>query len=187
MSSVDFERPEERRRRAPAHLFVPEASRVSLAQGRARSRCPELDCLRAKLPPGTLATAEQRAIALGIGADRVLIAADPDSAVTLASEHLGLIDMLLTDVILPGMSGVKLAESLAPAHPDMRVLYVSGYTADAIVHHGGQGPNFAFLSKPFSLSALARKIRSVLDERATAKNGDAVSMANPVGAKSSSN
>src|SRR5256885_2026342 len=118
---------------------------------------------------------------------RVLIAADPDSAVTLASEHLGLIDMLLTDVILPGMSGVKLAESLASAHPNMRVLYVSGYTADAIVHHGGQGPNFAFLSKPFSLSALARKIRSVLDERAAAMNGDAVSMANPVEAKSSSN
>jgi DNA-binding NtrC family response regulator len=118
---------------------------------------------------------------------RVLTAADPDSAVTLAAAHLGLIDMLLTDVILPGMSGVKLAESLAPTHPNMRVLYVSGYTADAIVHHGGQGPNFAFLSKPFSLSALARKIRSVLDERAAANCGDAVSVAIPVEAKSSSN
>ena len=45
----------------------------------------------------------------------------------------------------------------------MRVLYISGYTADAIVHHGGHAANFAFLSKPFSLSALARKIRAVLD------------------------
>ena len=118
---------------------------------------------------------------------RVLAAADPNAAVTLAAAHSGLIDMLLTDVILPGMSGVKLAESLAPAHPKMRVLYVSGYTADAIVHHGGQGPNFAFLSKPFSLSSLARKIRSVFDEQAAASNGDdAVSMATPVKATSSS-
>jgi len=59
----------------PARPFVPESSRVPLAQSRARSGCPELDCLRARLPPGTLATAEQRALALGIGADRVLIAA----------------------------------------------------------------------------------------------------------------
>src|SRR5207244_11520683 len=68
--------------------------------------------------------------------DRVLIAADPASAVTLAAAHLGLIGMLLTDVILPGMSGVRLAESLAPAHPGMRVLYVSGYTAGARVQPG---------------------------------------------------
>ena len=59
----------------PARPFVPEPSRVGLAQSRARSRCPELDCLRTRLPPGTLAAAEQRALALGIGADRVLITA----------------------------------------------------------------------------------------------------------------
>jgi hypothetical protein len=75
VSSVDFEQTQERRRRVPARPFVPESSRVPLAQSRARSGCPELDCLRARLPPGTLATAEQRALALGIGADRVLIAA----------------------------------------------------------------------------------------------------------------
>jgi phosphoglycolate phosphatase-like HAD superfamily hydrolase len=75
VSSVDFEQTQERRRRVPARPFVPEPSRVPLAQSRARSGCPELDCLRARLPPGTLATAEQRALALGIGADRVLIAA----------------------------------------------------------------------------------------------------------------
>ena len=96
---------------------------------------------------------------------RVLGAGDPDSAISIASTHSGPIHMLLTDVILPGMSGVKLAERLAATHGSMRILYVSGYTADAIVHHGGQGPNFAFLSKPFSLSALARKIRTVLDEK----------------------
>src|ERR1043165_6112907 len=75
VSSVDFPKSEERRRRAPVRSFVPETSRGTLAQNRARSRCPELDCLRGKLSPGTLATAEQRALALGVGADRVLIAA----------------------------------------------------------------------------------------------------------------
>ena len=76
MSSVYSENTEERRRRAAAQPFVPEPSRVSLApQSRGRSRAPELDCLRNRLPPGTLAAAEQRAITLGIGADRVLITA----------------------------------------------------------------------------------------------------------------
>src|SRR5947209_19700865 len=74
VNSVDFDRIE-RRQRLTARPFVPESSRIGLAQSRARSRCPELDCLRARLPPGTLATAEQRAFALGVGADRVLIAA----------------------------------------------------------------------------------------------------------------
>ena len=74
MSTVEFERPPERRRRAAVRAFVPESSRVALSQSRARSRCPELDCLRGRLPPGTLATAERRAAALNIGADRVLVA-----------------------------------------------------------------------------------------------------------------
>src|SRR5207237_1097667 len=74
-SSVDVERAKDRRRRAAVRAFVPEPSRISLPQSRARSGCPELDCLRGRLPPGTLATAEQRASALGIGADQVLISA----------------------------------------------------------------------------------------------------------------
>jgi FixJ family two-component response regulator len=69
-------------------------------------------------------------------------------------------------VILPGISGVQLAQRLAETNPQMRVLYVSGYTADTIVHHGGHDPNFAFLSKPFSLPTLARKVRSILDAEA---------------------
>src|SRR5436853_5724188 len=74
VSRIDFEQTQERRRRMPARPFVPEPSRLPLTQSRARSGCPELDCLRGRLPPGTLAAAEQRATALGIGADRVLIA-----------------------------------------------------------------------------------------------------------------
>jgi len=97
----------------------------------------------------------------------VLVASEADSAMEIAGRCDKPIDLLLTDVILPGSSGVQLAQRLAPRHSRMRVLYVSGYTADAIVHHVGHDPNFAFLSKPFSLPALTRKIRSILDVEQT--------------------
>jgi two-component system, cell cycle sensor histidine kinase and response regulator CckA len=90
-------------------------------------------------------------------------ASDPEAAMVAAETIKGHINLLLTDVILPGSSGVQLAQRLGPKNPGMRVLFVSGYTADAIVHHGGHDANFAFLSKPFSLGTLARKIRAVLD------------------------
>jgi hypothetical protein len=93
----------------------------------------------------------------------VLVASEADSAVELAQQRDKPIDLLLTDVILPGSSGAQLAQRLVSDHRQMRVLYVSGYTADAIVHHGGHDSNFAFLSKPYSLPALTRKIRSILD------------------------
>jgi CheY-like chemotaxis protein/two-component sensor histidine kinase len=96
----------------------------------------------------------------------VLVASEPEAAIAAAEKSVPPIDLLLTDVILPGSSGVQLAQRLAAANPRMRVLYVSGYTADAIVHHGGHDPNFAFLSKPFSLPTLARKVRSILDAEA---------------------
>jgi PAS domain S-box-containing protein len=93
----------------------------------------------------------------------VLVASEPTAAIEAAKNSERQVDLLLTDVILPGSSGVQLAQRLAAAYPRMRVLYVSGYTADAIVHHGGHASNFAFLSKPFSLPTLARKVRSILD------------------------
>jgi len=93
----------------------------------------------------------------------VVAACDADSAIAAVKKEPRTIDLLLTDVILPGSSGVQLAQRLACENPQLRVLYVSGYTADAVVHHGGHAVNFGFLSKPFSLSTLARKIRAVLD------------------------
>ena len=93
----------------------------------------------------------------------VLTASESELAIAAAEASVHPIDLLLTDVILPGTSGVHLAQQLAKARPQMRVLYVSGYTADTIVHHGGHDPNFAFLTKPFSLPTLARKVRSILD------------------------
>jgi FixJ family two-component response regulator len=64
---------------------------------------------------------------------------------------------------MPGASGRDLARRLAETRPEVRVLYVSGYTDDAIVHHGMLEPGIAFLQKPFTPSALARKVRGVLD------------------------
>ena len=93
----------------------------------------------------------------------VLSASEPEAALAASENGHHGIDLLLTDVILPGCSGVQLAQRLTPNNPQMRVLYISGYTADTIVHHGGHDPNFAFLSKPFALATLARKIRSILD------------------------
>jgi two-component system cell cycle sensor histidine kinase/response regulator CckA len=103
----------------------------------------------------------------------VFVAAEAESAISIAASGNHRIDLLLTDVILPGSSGVQLAQRLLGDNPQMRVLYVSGYTADAIVHHGGHDPNFAFLSKPFSLPTLARKIRSILDAKQAHPNQSA--------------
>ncbi len=69
---------------------------------------------------------------------------------------------MVTDVVMPQMSGRELAQRLQPLRPDMKVLYMSGYTDDAIVRHGVLGAGMAFLSKPFTPDALALKIHEVL-------------------------
>jgi two-component system, cell cycle sensor histidine kinase and response regulator CckA len=93
----------------------------------------------------------------------VLDAADPGEAMEIAERSSQPPDLLITDVVLPQISGVKLAQRLGALYPNMKVLYVSGYTADAIVHHGARNADFVFLSKPFSLNTLGRKVRSALD------------------------
>ena len=93
----------------------------------------------------------------------VLSARDPEEALRLLDEFGGPIHLLLTDVVMPGMSGRELANRLAPGRPDMKVLYMSGYTDDAILHHGVLDPGLAFMPKPFTPAALASKVREVLD------------------------
>jgi len=83
----------------------------------------------------------------------------------LAQSEAGAIQLLVTDVIMPGMSGRALAEKLAPLRPAMKVLYTSGYTDEAIVRHGVLEKGIAFLQKPYTPDALARKVREVLDAR----------------------
>src|SRR3989454_423434 len=94
---------------------------------------------------------------------RVLEAADGPSALELSAHHGGGIDILVTDVVMPGMSGRELAERLAPERPSMKVLYTSGYTDDAMVRQGVLNAGVAFLQKPFVPDTLTRKVREVLD------------------------
>jgi PAS domain S-box-containing protein len=93
----------------------------------------------------------------------VLAASDPSAAMRLVELHGGTIHLLLTDVVMPGLSGRVLADRLAARRPGIRVLYMSGYPGDAVVQHGELPPGSAFLQKPFSPDALARKVRDVLD------------------------
>jgi two-component system cell cycle sensor histidine kinase/response regulator CckA len=95
---------------------------------------------------------------------KVLEADNGDAALQIASGHSGKIDMLITDVVMPGMSGRELSARLCAACPQTKVLYLSGYTEDAIVHEGVIDPDTAFLQKPFTLQALSRKVREVLGE-----------------------
>jgi two-component system cell cycle sensor histidine kinase/response regulator CckA len=94
---------------------------------------------------------------------RVLTAGDGVEALRVAQAHEGPIHLLLTDVIMPRMSGKELADRLRSGRPEMRVLFTSGYSDDAIAHHGVLDVGVHFLSKPFELEALARKVRDVLD------------------------
>ncbi|MBE7553181.1 MAG: PAS domain S-box protein [Anaerolineales bacterium] len=87
-----------------------------------------------------------------------------DEALLLAGQHQGPIDLLLTDVIMPQMSGRDLAERLKKLQPRLKVLFVSGYTDDAVVRHGLLTAEVEFLSKPFSPDTLAAKVRQVLDK-----------------------
>jgi two-component system, cell cycle sensor histidine kinase and response regulator CckA len=94
----------------------------------------------------------------------VLEAANGVAALHVAQEHGGeKIHLLLTDVVMPQMGGKELADQLKIFRPDVKVLYTSGYTDDAIVHHGVLEPGTHFLQKPFSLKTLSHKVREVLD------------------------
>jgi CheY-like chemotaxis protein len=95
----------------------------------------------------------------------VLAAADGADALRIVERHGGTIDLLLSDVVMPGLSGRELADQLSVRRPGIRVLFMSGYPGDAVVQHGTLPPGSAFLQKPFSPDGLARKVRDVLDAR----------------------
>jgi CheY-like chemotaxis protein len=93
----------------------------------------------------------------------VLEASRGTDAILVCTGHEGAIHLILTDVVMPGMSGSELCARLTPLYPGVKVLYMSGYTDDAIVHRGILDPGTAYIQKPFSPDALARKVREVLD------------------------
>ncbi|MFA5909147.1 MAG: response regulator [Vicinamibacterales bacterium] len=93
----------------------------------------------------------------------VLGAATGEEALRLLERHEEPVHLLLSDVVMPGMSGRQLSEQLAQTHPGMKVLYMSGYTGDTIVRHGVLEAQTPFLNKPFTATALLRKVREVLD------------------------
>ncbi|HJQ22928.1 MAG TPA: response regulator [Blastocatellia bacterium] len=96
----------------------------------------------------------------------VLEAADGEAALSLLQSERASVGLLITDVIMPRMSGKTLANLLKARQPDMKVLFTSGYTDDAIIHHGVLAPGVVFLQKPFAPDVLIRKVREVLDQPA---------------------
>src|SRR6266851_4358176 len=93
----------------------------------------------------------------------VIDAADGTAAIRLSHAHLGPIHLLLTDVIMPGMNGRELANQISASRPEMKVLYMSGYTENQIGHNGTLDEGITLLQKPFTLPALKAKVREVLD------------------------
>jgi two-component system, cell cycle sensor histidine kinase and response regulator CckA len=100
----------------------------------------------------------------------VIVPEHQEEVESLCQHHPGMIHLLLTDVVMPGLSGYELARRLAHLRPDMKVVYMSGYTENAMTHQGLLEPGVVLLQKPFTPAVLARKIREVLDQpRATAR------------------
>jgi CheY-like chemotaxis protein len=94
----------------------------------------------------------------------VLVAGNGKEAIQLCESMTQPIDLLITDVVMPEMGGRQVAERLAECRPGLKILYISGYTDDAVVRHGVFRSEVAFLQKPFTPTALATKVRQVLDQ-----------------------
>lgn len=92
----------------------------------------------------------------------VLEAADGQEALDLAARHRGPIDLLLTDVVMPMVGGAELARRLREARPGLRVLFMTGYSSEAVATHGVLAPDSSLLQKPFTAEELMRRVRDAL-------------------------
>jgi CheY-like chemotaxis protein len=159
-------------------IYLPRVAASAAAAAPEPRRAPEVATARRPAPGENLAAGRGETILLVEDAQRVravvreilemtgytvLEARHGAEAVEVANRHAGPIHLLLTDVVMPQMSGRELAQRLATLRPDLKVLYMSGYTDDAIVRHGVLASGIAFLSKPFTPDALALKVRELLD------------------------
>ncbi len=162
------------------HIYLPRVAVSAPAAAAAPEPrpAPEPAAARGAAPSESLAPGHGETILLVEDAQRVravvreilemsgytvLEARHGAEAVEVANRHAGPIHLLVTDVVMPQMSGRELAQRLATLRPDLKVLYMSGYTDDAIVRHGVLASGIAFLSKPFTPDALALKVRELLD------------------------
>ncbi len=94
----------------------------------------------------------------------MLTSGTPGEAIGLVEEHTGQIHLLVTDVIMPEMNGRELSQRLQSLYPDLKRLFMSGYTANVIAHHGMLDEGVQFIQKPYSKRDLARKVRETLDK-----------------------
>ncbi|MBX3399372.1 MAG: PAS domain S-box protein [Gemmataceae bacterium] len=146
--------------------------KVYLPKVSAAASTPRIVAAPAPMPPGTetvLLVEDENAVrALGRHILRncgyvVLDSANGKDALRFAETHPGPIHLLISDVVMPHLGGRELAERYTRIRPESRVLFLSGYTDDAVIRHGVIEAEFAFLQKPFTPSALAQKVRTVLD------------------------
>ena len=143
-----------RRQRAPE-----EGAASALADGRAPNKRSET----VLLVEDEAQVRELAAIALQRAGFTVLEAQHPEEAFEVVARHQGPLHLILTDVVMPGMNGRVMVERLIRRFPDARILFMSGYTDDALAPHGVAPGDMAFLNKPFTPKQLAERVREVLD------------------------
>jgi CheY-like chemotaxis protein len=144
-------------------VYVPEApasARPSAVAAREQLVRGEGQLLLVEDEPGVRAIARQILQRCGY---HVTVASDGADALVKYQRETGQFDLVITDVVMPGMTGSELIARLRADRPDLRVLYTSGYTEDAVIHHG-VAAGAHFIAKPFTPSALARKVRQVLED-----------------------
>jgi two-component system, cell cycle sensor histidine kinase and response regulator CckA len=146
-------------------IYLPRIEDESLAAPRTRREKPEA------LPRGSEVVllvedeAGVRELAreyLEMSGYTVIVAADGHTAIELAALHNGVIHLLMTDMVMPGIGGRELAERVQAVRPDIKILYMSGYTDQAVVHQGILGTDAPLLQKPFTLATLTTKLREIL-------------------------
>jgi CheY-like chemotaxis protein len=141
---------------------------LSSAEIRRPAPDPEPNMARILLVEDEEDVREMAVEALELGGYTVVPAGSGEDALAACVRVAGDFELLLTDVIMPGMSGGELAQQITTDHPRVKVLYMSGYNDDAIVKHGVSVSRADFLQKPFTLDALSRKVREVLERSSAA-------------------
>lgn len=145
-------------------IFLPRARGTVSSQASASVAPASLDGTETVFVVEDEALVRELAVrCLGARGYRVLQAEDGLAALEVARAFDGPIDLLVTDVVMPHMSGPEMAKRLVVERPTTRVIYTSGYTDDALIRHGAVDPSVDFLAKPYTPEALAAMVRSVLE------------------------